>query len=351
MPRLIIRSPNHVGDCVMSLSAVGALRDLFRDSQINILAPDFLAGLYKNHPSVDEVYTLRAGAQHGVASISGIARELARAGGGFEIGILLTDSLSSAIGFRLARVTKRYGYPGNARRALLSAAADPRGLIHRSTRYQRLVSFAARRFWANPYWVDEVSFEPPAIYLKESERKAAETLLRSGGALDRRQFIALAPQAVAESRRWGLDNYAALARRIVAELDCSVALIGSSADRAAGETVRALAGAGVYNLCGLTRLRGAAALLERAACFVGNDSGVAHLAALVNTPLVALSGADKPAETSPVSQRKTVLIRSELACISCVKNVCPRSGAERMRCMKLIAVGEVFDAVRGRLVQ
>ncbi|MFQ5608498.1 MAG: glycosyltransferase family 9 protein, partial [Candidatus Zixiibacteriota bacterium] len=322
MPKLVLRAPNHLGDSVMSLSAIGGMRDLFRDSQIHVLAPESVSGLFKRHPSVDEVLQLKDGHHHGLKSISATRAALLGAGGGFEIGVLLTESFSAAAGFKRAGVTNSYGMSANARSPLLTASlkAPPKAgaRIHRSVIYQRLVRFSAEKFWANPYWVGEVAFERPEIYLSEGERSAAAGILERSG-VSRKGFVALSPRAVAESRRWGVENYSELTRRIVRELDLSVALIGSTEDKEDGEAVRELAGGGVINLCGATRVRGAAATLAGALAFVGNDSGLGHLAALVNTPLIILSGADDPNVTSPLSDMKSVIIRSELECISCVK--------------------------------
>lgn len=348
MPKLILRSPNHLGDSVMALSAVGALRDLFKDSQIIVLAPDSVSGLFKHHPSVDETLQIKSGESHGLKSISAARSALSAAGDGFEIGILLTDSFSAAAGFKSAAVTNSYGFSANGRRPLLKASLKPPpksgARIHRSILYQRLVRFAAEKFWANPYWVKDVNFERAEIYLSEVERLSAAGILERG-MVSEEGFVALSPRAVAESRRWGLDKYTELARKIVNELGLSVVLVGSADDKENGDALQERVGTGVINLCGTTKVRGAAAILERARAFVGNDSGLGHLAALVNIPLVILSGADDPAVTSPVSNKKKIIIQSELECISCVKNKCPKTGDQHMRCMREISVAEVFEAL------
>lgn len=348
MPKLVLRSPNHLGDSIMALSAVAALRDLFKDSHISLLAPDSVSGLFKRHPAVDETLQIKSGESHGLKSIAATRAALSAAGDGFEIGILLTDSFSAAAGFKSAAVTNNYGFSANGRRALLKASLKPPpksgALIHRSILYQRLVRFAAEKFWTNPYWVKDVMFDRAEIYLSEIERSSAAGILDRGG-VSEAGFVAISPRAVAESRRWGLDNYTELARRIVNELGLSVCLVGSSDDKEYGEILQERVGTGVINLCGATKVRGAAAILERALAFVGNDSGLGHLAALVNIPLVILSGADAPAVTSPVSEKKTIIIRSELECISCVKNECPKTGAQHLRCMREISVAEVFNTL------
>ena len=104
---------------------------------------------------------------------------------------------------------------------------------------------------------------------------------------------------------------------------------------------------GAINLSGKTSLRESGAILAGASLFVGNDSGPAHLAAAVGTPLVVLSGADDPQETSPISKRKRLVRLAELECISCVKNKCPLKGKDFMRCMEDITV----DMVEGEIIR
>jgi ADP-heptose:LPS heptosyltransferase len=120
-------------------------------------------------------------------------------------------------------------------------------------------------------------------------------------------------------------------------------LVGGADDRSAGEEiVESIGGGNVFNLAGKTSLRESAAIMLRGRLFIGNDSGPAHLAAAVGAPLVVLSGADDPKETSPISNQKRLLYLSHLKCISCVKNKCPLKGEEHMACMRGISVDMVM---------
>ena len=91
-------------------------------------------------------------------------------------------------------------------------------------------------------------------------------------------------------------------------------------------------------------MRELASVLTQASAFIGNDSGAAHLAAAVGTPVVVLSGADDPKETSPMASQKKLLYLSELECISCVKNRCELKGDAFMQCMTGISVEMVMKA-------
>ncbi|MBN4057120.1 hypothetical protein JYU19_02305, partial [bacterium AH-315-J21] len=169
----------------MALSAIGALRDLFQDSEINIIAPDFVAGLFKRHPSVDSVLSLKDGTHHGFKSISATRNLLRDSGDDFEIGILLTDSLSAATAFKFSGVTHIYGYSGSGKALALSGSLTPSSaIIHRSKRYQNLVRFAALSFWENPYWVKDVKYEDPEFYFSDVERAAAKAILERAGVIE-----------------------------------------------------------------------------------------------------------------------------------------------------------------------
>ena len=130
----------------------------------------------------------------------------------------------------------------------------------------------------------------------------------------------------------------------------ALVLIGSPDDQRVGdEIVDVLNSDRVANIAGKTSIREVAAVCSMARVFIGNDSRPAHLAAAVGTPVVVLSGADDPKETSPVSSRKRLVYLDKLECISCVKNRCELKGEEFMQCMKGISVDRVLAEIQGLL--
>ena len=152
---------------------------------------------------------------------------------------------------------------------------------------------------------------------------------------------------MARSRRWGQENYIELIKWLVSDCGLKVVLIGSIDDRPDGDEIQQATASGkVVNLAGRTSIREAAAILSCARVFVGNDSGPAHLAGAVGVPIVVLSGADDPRSTSPMAVRKELIYLDKLDCISCVKNVCPLKGDDRMQCMTGITVEMVKDSVK-----
>ncbi len=332
--KLIIRVPNWVGDAVMALPTVDAAAEATGASSVAVMTRPLAAPLYEHHPTVDKVVVIddQQARVLGPYRASRMIKE-----DNYDVGLILPASLSSALIFKLAGVAGRVGFAGDSRSYLLTRAVPPPGEVtHRAKQYLYLLE-----------QITGVSLplKSPRLALSHDDIARGEKVLTGHSLSYDDRYVVMAPQATAASRRWGAANYGRLAARLTAEYDCAVVLIGSLKERAAGDDIRTAAGARVINLCGETDLLTAATVASFARLFVGNDSGLAHLAGAVGCPLVVLSGADNPDETSPLCDRKRVIIK-DIDCIRCVKNICPLSGDAFMRCMKLITVDEVSDAAR-----
>ncbi len=330
--KLIIRAPNWVGDAIMAMPAIDIARDLTGASHIVIMARNTVASLFKHQPDINRIITIHDQGSK-ISSIREAAALIRR--DRFEVGIILPSSFSSALIFKLGKVKGRAGYRGEGRSLLLTRAIKLRhDKIHRSENYLYLFEKVTGR---------KLESRPPRIYLSHEDIDEGAGLLKLNNLSYDDRYLAMAPQAVAPSRRWGLDNYASLACKIAERYGARVILLGSASDFDAAEAVKS-GNEAIVNLCGQTSLLSAAAILSFAQGFVGNDSGLAHLAGATCCPIVVLSGPDDPQETSPICGKKNVIIK-DLDCISCVKNECPKTGDKYMRCMKLITVDEVLNAV------
>ncbi len=332
--KLIIRAPNWVGDAVMAMPAVDNARQMTGADHIAVMARAATAPLFDNHPHIDRVVVIddKKSRIRGPQQAANLIKN-----DKYDVGVLLPPSFSSALIFKLAGVTGRVGFAGEGRSLLLTRAIKaPDEPMHRARQYLYLMEKLTGR---------KAAFRNPRVSLSHEDIQRSEDVLRTHDMNFDEPYAAISPQAVAESRRWGVDNYGMLAGRLADAVGGRVILLGTDADAEAGEAVRSHAASSVVNLCGRTDLMAAAAILSFARVFVGNDSGLAHLAAAVKSPVVVLSGPDDPAETSPLADKKQVIIK-DIDCISCVKNVCPKSGDDFMRCMKLISVDEVADAAQ-----
>ena len=108
--------------------------------------------------------------------------------------------------------------------------------------------------------------------------------------------------------------------------------------------LHAAGGFALERLLGVDDLLGALQVEAALGGHAAHDSGPAHLAAAVGAPVVVLSGADDPGETSPQSPRKRLVYLDHLDCISCVKNVCPLKEGQHMQCMRNITVDMVLSS-------
>ena len=335
---IIIRTPNHLGDCIMALPMINETREAYPGSTVTVLVPEHLAELFESNPAVDQVLKIPTEHVHGLIAVMKIKDIIARHK--FDIGYILPPSFGSAAGFKLGGVKERIGYIADGRRLLLSRPlplSTPLSSSHRSETYFNLLRRGAGI---------DIEYVRPKLFINEDDIKGVTATLARFDVSESDAYAVVAFQAVAASRRWGQQRYIEAIKQIITRFNLKVILTGSKEEAACGDEIAAAAGTReVINLAGKTGLRETAALVSRADFFLGNDSGPAHLAAAVGVPLVVLSGADDPVETSPISRRKRLIFLEHLDCISCVKNVCPLKGDRHMQCMNEISVDRVLDEI------
>ncbi|MBD3258678.1 lipopolysaccharide heptosyltransferase II [candidate division GN15 bacterium] len=337
--KLLIRTPNHLGDCIMAMPMVNEAREAYPGAQISVLVPEHLAELYENNPGVDEILMIPTKYVHGFMAIMKIKDIISPHE--FDLGYVLPPSFGAASGFKLGGVRERVGYVADGRRMLLTKPLPlpaPLNSEHRSIVYFNLLRRGSGA---------DIECTKPKLFVSDNDIESGRELLASFGIEPETPYAVVAFRAVAESRRWGTERYMDLCEDLVDSFGLRVVLIGSANDQQTGdEIVTTLDDERVVNLAGKTSLREVAAICSTARVFVGNDSGPAHLAAAVGIPVVVLSGADDPTETSPMAVAKRLVYLEHLDCISCRKNSCPLKGDKHMRCMKDITVEMVTSRIR-----
>ncbi len=329
MSKIVIRVPNHLGDAIMAQGAIRSFVKGTPDFDVHLLLPELSLPIYKNIENVKKI-SLKAEHLHGPKSIYHQIKLLRKYH--FEIGIVLTPSLSSALILTFSGVRSRYGYDGNGRGIFLNnkIPKDKNKRAHRSERYYRLLERASGQ---------NLIETQPLITFSEDILLNVSKVLTANGIQPEKKYITLGPKSVAPSRTWEIGNFVELIDR----LDCQVVLIGSKSEFEAGEKI-VESGKSVLNLCGKTNIEMAGAIISQSELYIGNDSGLAHLSAAVKTPLIVLFGAGKPWETSPISNELNLIIKNHLPCISCARNHCPLRGDKYMQCLKQITVDEVYSA-------
>ncbi len=325
--KILIRTPNHLGDCVMALPMINEVREAYSGSSVTILTPEHLADLFQGNPGIDAIVKIPSTHVHGLLAVVKIRDIIAPLHA--DIGYIIPPSFGAAAGFKLAGVKERIGYIADGRRLLLTRQFPlpaPLNSQHRSVTYFDLLRRSVGR---------ELEYSRPKLFLTEDDSRHAETMLSGFGLTPNDRYLIIAFRSVAESRRWGTAHYIDLARMLTAQYDIRVLLLGTSDDVRSGDEIAAsVASKHLINLAGKTTLREAATIIARAQLFVGDDSGPAHLAAAVGTPVLALFGAGDPAETAPLPRVGRIVRVEELGCLACVRNKCPLKGEAFMRCMR-----------------
>ena len=336
---ILIRGTNWIGDAVMTLPAVRAIRNTFPGAQISVLAKPWVAEIFNLCPDVDEVIVFQSPGSHsGIAGKLRLARELkARR---FDAAILLQNAIEAAIITWLAGIPVRAGYNSDGRGLLLTHSVrrtEAVKRVHQIQYYLEMVkSLGCRSTEA------DVHLHPGNEYENLSEKILSEHGIGREGFI-----VGLAPGAAyGPAKRWLPERFAAVGDRLIEDLSAQVVLFGSNEDRKSADLVQQHANHRFINLAGKTNLKEAIAAISKCSLFISNDSGLMHIAGALNIPTVAIFGSTNPVTTSPVGDRSVVIYKGA-SCSPCLKETCPTD----FRCMEMISVEEVCETARGLLTQ
>jgi heptosyltransferase-2 len=331
--KFLIVAPSWIGDAVAAQPLLARLCEKHPGALIDVLAPAWVAPVLKRMPQVREVIANPFG--HGEFAFGArrrLGRELRAAG--YDEAIVLPNSWKSALVPFFAGIRRRSGYTGEARYLLLNRRhhLDEKALPRIVQRYAALAEAPG----APPA-------EPPQPRLLVDENRRQATLADLGLAQDPAP-VAFCPGAeYGPAKRWPADRYGELATAL-AHRGHAVWLIGSAKDRGAGDDIARLAPT-CRNLCGATGLDQAMDLLASAAFVLTNDSGLMHVAAALERPLLALFGSSSPLFTPPLSRHAEV-IWLKTQCSPCFKRECPLG---HFRCMLDIRPEQVLERIAARL--
>lgn len=336
--RLLIRSTNWIGDAVMTTPAVRAIRSNFPAARISMLVKPWVAPVFAHSPHVDEIIVYEAGGRHaGLVGPIRLAKALRRQR--FEAAILLQNAVEAAVIAFLAGIPTRIGFDTDARRLLLTHAVrctQAIKSIHQTGYYLKMLEGAGLTPGSR-------SLE---LTVGADDRQRAQRILSSEGVAAAARIIGINPSATyGPSKQWFPNRYALLADRLHDAFGATIVIFGGPNDRRLGRRIAAMMHAPAIDLSARTHLGEAMALIERCDAFVTNDSGLMHVAAALDIPLVAIFGSTNPVATGPFSETSRV-VQAAIDCTPCLKPVCP---LDHTNCMKSISVDRVFEAVKGLL--
>lgn len=330
MTKVLVVGPSWVGDTVLAQPLVAKLRAA-SDVQVDVLAPSWTAPVLRRMAEVTDV--IENPFRHGELKVFARRRlGMELKSRGYDSAIVLPNSLKSALPPFFASIPKRTGYRGEMRHGLLNdvRVLDERSLPTLAERFAALAQPPGTQL-ARPI---------PRPHLRVDASNRATLLARLSLATDR-PVIAFCPGAeYGPAKRWPIEHYAALADRLV-EGGAAIWLFGSPNDAAVGEAIANTSRSGVTNLCGRTSLADAIDLLSLPVLAVSNDSGLMHVAAALDRPLVALYGSSSPGYTPPLTPDAAVVTLG-LDCSPCFKRECPLG---HLRCLRELTPDMVLQAI------
>jgi len=345
--KIFVRATNWVGDAIMALPALRAVRAKFADAHIAIVARPYVADIYRGQGVCDELiaYDPR-GAERGFGGRERLAERLRAKK--FDAALLLQNAFDAAWLAWRAGIPERIGYARDGRGILLtkSIALPKAGEIpaHEQFYYLELVRRAG---WAERIEGErEISLAVSREASDRAEQKLIEAGVRSRANDGVTWRVAIgAGASYGSAKCWLPERFSEVANRLMVESGVEVILFGTVGETAVSNAIVAGMKRPPIDLTGMTPIAELPALLSRCQLFIGNDSGAMHVASAVGLPVVAIFGPTDPFGTAPVTPKCTI-VQERPYCSPCFLRRCPTDH----RCMTRVTSESVTAGARAWLV-
>ena len=332
-----------IGDVVLSLPCMRALRENFPDASLVVAVREKAAELIADCPWVN-----------GVFSVSQEKRPLLdelRYQANFLAG-LRQFHFDLSVNLRLGDRSAMLSFLAGARQRISFYAHDGQLWQNRVSTHLNLLDYKVGQYVADYYssllaaYNVTTPYPSPQLEVPVGKLRQVDEFFDEERIPRDRPIIALQPFSLWQYKELSLPKYVDLIRQITPRYGLPVILVGSSDERARASAIAARCGTEVFNLAGKTSIGMLAAVLKTCTLFIGVDSAGMHIAAAVGTPTVSVFGPSSAASWAPRGPEHLVVHR-DLSCVPCRQKGC--EGREQSRCLNELTVPEVMLAVETQI--
>jgi len=334
--KVLVTGPAWVGDMVMAQSLFMCLQLQHPGVQIDVLVPDWCRALLDVMPQVHTALPLGIGhGELGLRKRRALGKTLHAAN--YDQAIVLPNSFKSALIPWFADIPLRTGWRGEKRGWLLNDCRD----LDKAQYPLMVQRFAALAYPAGSRLPERLPY--PAL---QPDMSGIATVRQRLGITTDQPVLVLCPGAeFGPAKQWPAQHYARIADYYT-KTGWQVWLLGSEKDSFAAnlicQGVDQATRHQIHNLCGVTSLSEAVQLLALARAVVSNDSGLMHIAAALNRPLVVVYGSTSPGFTPPLAEQ-VVTLSLGLSCSPCFKRECP---LQHLNCLRQLEPQQVLSALQ-----
>jgi len=333
--RILIFKLDHAGDVLLATPAIKAIRKQFPLAHITLVVGPWSKGIVEGEKYINEIICYRAywrdrnpDRHFNIRDSLRFIRALRR--GKYDLFFDLRGDLFAIIIAALSGIPRRVGFGWEGGGFLLTDEVNTTINKHQA----EILLDAVRTIGIRP---DAAEI---AITISEDDRKYVHALLKENNWHESLLTIGLHIGSGCPSKMWAIEKYAGLMERIVEHFKAQIVLVGGADDRIVTEQAEGLLHFKPVDMVGKLTFKQTAAVMEKCALFIGNDSAPVHIAAAVGVPATVLfSAANNWRRWKPYSENVDVIYK-DVKCKGCEKAAC-----DNMECMNLITVDEVFDLV------
>jgi predicted lipopolysaccharide heptosyltransferase III len=331
--RVLVVRLRSIGDTVLATPSLHALRRFLPGARIDILLEDWVAPLLEGYGEIDRVVTVERKSNSSRLRAARLLRAEK-----YDVVYNLHGGSTAALMTRATGARHRVGYAAYSYASLHNHAAPPSSAL-----WGREKTHSAEQQLALMGWTGVPVTDRPASRLAVTTDASARVSrrLREAGFVEDRDFALIHPAAAFDTKTWAAENFARVVEHLSERGLASIAVAGPGEEKVISE-LRTHTRAPIVSFTDLS-LPELTALASRASLFVGNDSGVAHVAAAVGAASVVVFGSSNVAHWSPWTRAPFEVVREEMPCAPCPGYTC--NEFDEPECIRRVSVERVTSAV------